>query len=155
VLDKLLRGDCKPFDGRFTSYGQAAVAPGAVQRPRPPLVLAGNGPRSLAVVARHGDVWNTWSGDARSLAELHDQVRPRVDLLRRAVDAEGRDPAGLRLSLTVYHRAVDIWSDAASLDQVVAQFRPLGFSEFVLYPPRGDQQVVYERVTQTRIPQLR
>jgi alkanesulfonate monooxygenase SsuD/methylene tetrahydromethanopterin reductase-like flavin-dependent oxidoreductase (luciferase family) len=107
------------------------------------------------VVARHGDVWNTWSGDARSLAELHDQVRPRVDLLRRAVDAEGRDPAGLRLSLTVYHRAVDIWSDVASLDQVVAQFRPLGFSKFVLYPPRGDQQVVYERVTQTRIPQLR
>jgi alkanesulfonate monooxygenase SsuD/methylene tetrahydromethanopterin reductase-like flavin-dependent oxidoreductase (luciferase family) len=155
VLDKLLRGDCEPFDGRYTSYRQASVAPGAVQRPRPPLVLAGNGPRALAVVARHGDVWNTWSGDATSLAELHDQVRRRVGVLRRAVDALGRDPSRLRLSLTVYHQAVDVWRDVACLEQVVARFRPLGFSDFVLYPPRLDQRGVYERVTQTRMPKLR
>jgi alkanesulfonate monooxygenase SsuD/methylene tetrahydromethanopterin reductase-like flavin-dependent oxidoreductase (luciferase family) len=155
VLDRLLRGDRAPYDGTFTSYAQASVAPGPVQQPRPALTLAGNGPRMLAVVARRADVWNTWSGDAGSLADYRRQVVKRLDVFRRAVDAAGRDPGTLRLSLTVYHRTCDVWESPTTLERVVEMFAPLGFSEFVLYPPRHDQRRTYNHVTGTRMSHLR
>jgi alkanesulfonate monooxygenase SsuD/methylene tetrahydromethanopterin reductase-like flavin-dependent oxidoreductase (luciferase family) len=154
VLDRLLRGDCAPFSGAFTSYTQAAVAPGTLQRPRVPLTVAANGPRALAVVARRADVWNTWSGDAGSLREYREQVVHRLEVLRKALDTAGRDPATLRLSLTVYHRVFDVWANASALEEMAAMFVPLGFSEFVVYPPREDQQAIYRQVTGTRMPQL-
>jgi alkanesulfonate monooxygenase SsuD/methylene tetrahydromethanopterin reductase-like flavin-dependent oxidoreductase (luciferase family) len=107
------------------------------------------------VVARRADVWNTWSGDAGSLREYRDQVAHRLTVLRKALDTAGRDPATLRLSLTVYHRIFDVWANASALEEVTAMFVPMGFSEFVVYPPREDQQAIYRHVTRTRMPQLR
>src|SRR4051794_41572908 len=35
------------------------MLPGSVQQPRPPFVVAANGPRALQVAARRGDAWAT------------------------------------------------------------------------------------------------
>jgi alkanesulfonate monooxygenase SsuD/methylene tetrahydromethanopterin reductase-like flavin-dependent oxidoreductase (luciferase family) len=77
-------------------WGDAPCDPLPVQRPRPPMVVGGRGDRLLAVVAEHADGWNTvwaWTPEA---------YRERLDVLHRACERVGRDPATVDLSLGLF-----------------------------------------------------
>jgi F420-dependent oxidoreductase-like protein len=79
------------FEGRHYSTSDLDALPKPVQRPRPPLIVGGQGgPRSLALAARFADEYNTVFKTAAECAEM-----------RRALDAacerEGRDPLPLSL----------------------------------------------------------
>jgi F420-dependent oxidoreductase-like protein len=85
-------------DGAFSFAGEhfqvtdLDALPKPVQRPRPPLIVGGQGgPRSLRIAARWGDEYNTFVG----VDEVAD-LRRRLDA---ACESEGRDPATLPLSL--------------------------------------------------------
>ena len=70
--------------------------PPALQQPRPPVFVGGKGDRLLALVAEQADGWNTcwiWTPD---------DYRERLDVLERACDAVGRDPASVWRSLGLY-----------------------------------------------------
>lgn len=91
---KLLWSEPAPsFDGRHYRLTGAVANPKPVQRPRPPLWVAGSGERySLRVVARHADVWipaNLPGTPAEELARLS-------GVLDRHCEAIGRDPVGIR-----------------------------------------------------------
>jgi alkanesulfonate monooxygenase SsuD/methylene tetrahydromethanopterin reductase-like flavin-dependent oxidoreductase (luciferase family) len=154
VIDKLLRGETAAFAGRFTSYSVAAMAPGPVQLPRPPLTVAGVGERVMRLAARHADVWNTFV-DTATLDEFHDVAARRVARMDQLCAEEGRDPQSLRRSLTAYFEAVDPWSDPATLPSMVETYGALGFDEFVLYPPEanglaGAERILRDALTSTR-----
>ena len=96
VLRGLLGGGPCTFDGRYHRAYDARNEPAAVQQPTPPIVVGGKGDRLLALVAEQADGWNTcwaWTPDA---------YRGRLDVLRRACDAIGRDPASVSRSLGLY-----------------------------------------------------
>lgn len=81
------------FAGR---WGDAPCDPRPVQRPRPPLWVGGRGDRLLGVVAEHADGWNTvwaWTPEA---------YRERLDVIVRACERVGRDPAEVHLSLGLF-----------------------------------------------------
>ena len=83
---------------RAASTGRTTRAhqPAALQRPTPPIVVGGKGDRLLRLVAELADGWNTcwvWTPDA---------YRERLEVLTRACDAVGRDPASVRRSLGLY-----------------------------------------------------
>src|SRR5207245_11535315 len=61
LLDELLRGRSVTRAGRHYSVTGAHL-PEPVQRPRPPLVVAAEGRKSLRLVARHADAWVTMGG---------------------------------------------------------------------------------------------
>ena len=145
VVDRLLRGDTGPFAGLFSSYTVAAMAPGVVQRPRPPLTVAGVGPRVMRLAARHADAWNTFV-DTATIEEFREVAVGRARRMDEMCEAEGRDPASLRRALTVYFEAVDPWADQGVLPSIVDTYSALGFSEFVLYPPAADRLGVAERI---------
>ncbi len=70
--------------------------PAAVQQPSPPIIVGGKGDRLLSVVADVADGWNTcwvWTPAA---------YRERLEVLDRACDAAGRDPASVTRSLGLY-----------------------------------------------------
>ncbi|MEY2476693.1 MAG: hypothetical protein QOG87_2008 [Actinomycetota bacterium] len=70
-----------------------ATRPAPHQQPGPPIWVGGKGDRLLDVAARHADGWNTvwvWTPDA---------YRERLDVLDRACEAAGRDPATVTRSL--------------------------------------------------------
>lgn len=72
VLDRSLRGDLVDHVGPFyRAEGVRLVAP--VQRPRPPLVIAAQAPRTLRLAARYGDGWNSPVSDARSRSPLYNR----------------------------------------------------------------------------------
>jgi F420-dependent oxidoreductase-like protein len=79
------------FDGRHYAIRNVNALPKPVQRPRPNLILGGQGgKRSLALAARHVDEYNT-------VYKNLDEVRAIRSGLDAACEAAGRDPLPLSL----------------------------------------------------------
>src|SRR5690348_7624048 len=77
------------FQGRYFKVAEAVLEPKPVQRPHPPVMIAGGGEQmTLRAVARLGDACNIVGGDGKiEVAE----VRHKFDVLRRHCDAAARD----------------------------------------------------------------
>ncbi len=100
IIVPLIRGTHEvTLDGRYHRAERAVLTPRPPVRPdgRPamPILIAGRRPRMLSLVARHADAWNTaWLGTA-------DELPARLEPLRAALDAAGRDPATLEVTVGV------------------------------------------------------
>jgi len=103
---------------------------------RPPLVVAASGARALRVADRWADTWNCAThGDIdNSLTILADKSR----ILDTNCELLGRDPRTLRRSLLVWPDGIDPWADHSVLAEIVERFGALGFSDFIMFPPRSD-----------------
>jgi alkanesulfonate monooxygenase SsuD/methylene tetrahydromethanopterin reductase-like flavin-dependent oxidoreductase (luciferase family) len=155
LMDHLSREPEVTFAGRWYSTTGAVMNPGFVGGRRPRLTLAAHGRRTVDVVARFADVWNTYG------PTLEDAVRTR-DLLWECCDRIGRDPAEIRLSVLLGILAGTAWTSAAEFEDVVARWHAEGFREFVFYdPPYGRPGVpvarpsVMEAVLGSSVPLLR
>ncbi len=94
---QVVRGHWGPgpfeFDGSYCSARELDALPKPIQQPHPPLILGGRGGnRSLRLAARYADEYNTVMASAEEVRD----IRARLDA---ACEAEGRDPAGLPLSM--------------------------------------------------------
>ncbi|HUW16720.1 MAG TPA: LLM class flavin-dependent oxidoreductase [Actinomycetes bacterium] len=154
VIDRLLRADRSQFHGRFTDYDSAATAPGSVQAPRLPLALAGNGPRITRLAADRADIWNTWidNGDADA---FHALTVERMQQFNDRLAENGRGQGAVTRSLLVFRDVMDPWANGDAIPRLVDQFRPLGFTQFVFYPPERDQLDAFSTVATRVIPSLR
>ena len=73
------------FHGRYFRVDEAILEPKPVQKPRPPVMIAGGGERmTLRAVARLADACNIVDGDVA-------EVRHKLAVLRGHCDAAGRD----------------------------------------------------------------
>jgi probable F420-dependent oxidoreductase len=84
--------DVASWDGRLVRLPPVRTGPKPVQRPHPPLWIAGNSTAARARAARLGQGWH-----AIDLAPA--ELAPLVADLRRRLAAEGREPAGVTVSL--------------------------------------------------------
>lgn len=108
VLDALLPGGPASLNGRAHVVREASNLPPALQAPRPPIFVGGKGPRLLRLVADAADGWNTcwvWTPE---------DYRRRLDVLDRACEDAGRDPASVRRSLGLYALAGEDERDLAA-----------------------------------------
>ncbi len=79
------------FGGVHHRVTGAQILPPPVQRPRPPLMLAGGGEKvGLRLVAQYADACNFGPGHATGLARNAADVRHKLDVLRRHCDTLGR-----------------------------------------------------------------
>ena len=77
------RGSERGFEGRHVRLGQALNLPQSLQRPHPPILIAGSGEkRTLPLVARYGDACNIRPSP---------KIPQQLDLLKRLCEREGRD----------------------------------------------------------------
>jgi alkanesulfonate monooxygenase SsuD/methylene tetrahydromethanopterin reductase-like flavin-dependent oxidoreductase (luciferase family) len=97
ILVPAVRSGSASFSGRWHAADELEVLP-RYTRPdggTTPILIAGKGERMLGLVARHADAWNTaWLGPAT-------QLPPRLDRLRAAMAAAGRDPASLEITVGI------------------------------------------------------
>jgi probable F420-dependent oxidoreductase len=56
IVTGLLAGDTVTFNGRHYEVTKHTIFPRPVQRPRPPILIGGNGPQLLTVAAREADI---------------------------------------------------------------------------------------------------
>jgi alkanesulfonate monooxygenase SsuD/methylene tetrahydromethanopterin reductase-like flavin-dependent oxidoreductase (luciferase family) len=112
------------FDGSYLRLTGAFCSPKPVQRPHPPVLIAGRSAAVLRVVAEHADMWNIPGGD------IDDAVR-RGALLDRYCAEIGRDPASITRSIVV-HVSYDQPSDT---QEAIAAAIGAGFRHVVLSLP--------------------
>jgi alkanesulfonate monooxygenase SsuD/methylene tetrahydromethanopterin reductase-like flavin-dependent oxidoreductase (luciferase family) len=148
MLDELLTTPAMTASHPPYDAVEARMYPGPVQQPRPPFVVAANGPRAVRVAVglahRPGDGWATtgvtaaedgpeawWSG-------LQDVVT-RVD---DAVAAAGRDPKALDRYLNLDSGAAYSLSSVEAFWDAAGRARELGFTDVIAHWPRESRQYV-------------
>ena len=141
LLDLLLRQPWTTWRGDWFSAVEARTIPGTGQQPRPPLIVAGNGPRGMRLALQVGDGWAT-NGVAEPPAmgqggeEWWLGVAEAARRLDAAAGPEGA-PAGFR-------RVLDMafgMGSPRSLEQMrdhLGRAATLGFTDAVIAWPREE-----------------
>lgn len=83
-------------DGRFWQLDGAAMEPKTFQKPGPPLWFGGSQPAALRRTVRHADGF--FGAGSSTTAQFAEQM----EIVRRELDEQGRDPASLRVAKRVY-----------------------------------------------------
>jgi F420-dependent oxidoreductase-like protein len=95
VIHGLLTEETTTFSGTHYQLTDARCEPKAVQRPHPPFVIGGSGEkRTIPLVARWAQHWNAGGPTVTEFGA-------KLDKLRAACDAIGRDPAEIDVSVFV------------------------------------------------------
>jgi alkanesulfonate monooxygenase SsuD/methylene tetrahydromethanopterin reductase-like flavin-dependent oxidoreductase (luciferase family) len=149
ILDRVLRGETVATTGIY--YALSGVKPVTpVQRPRPPIVVAAEGPRAMRLAARYADGWVTlagqppkeWAGGGGGPISRDQAVaatRDRAERLASAAHDAGRDPRAIRKIALAYRQPVDPLTSLDAFDDFVGAFAAAGIDEFVFYwPPVAD-----------------
>jgi F420-dependent oxidoreductase-like protein len=86
------------FHGQYFHVEDAILEPKPVQKPRPPVLIAGEGEQmTLRAVARLADACNLVGGDVGKVEIA--EVKHKFDVLRRHCDAAGRDYGTIETTL--------------------------------------------------------
>ncbi|HEY2716682.1 MAG TPA: LLM class flavin-dependent oxidoreductase [Solirubrobacterales bacterium] len=89
VLIELWSGEEVEFEGRFTRLPGVKVAPAPIQRPHPPIWVAGRSGAAMRRAGRFGNFWMPYMYTPELLAES-------IVKVREAAAEAGRDPEAIR-----------------------------------------------------------
>ncbi|MGO3325078.1 LLM class flavin-dependent oxidoreductase [Gordonia sp. (in: high G+C Gram-positive bacteria)] len=132
VLDRTLRDDHVTVDGDFFATRDMRLVGGEV-RSQVPLILAGNGPRSVRFAARNGDGWVTTGSAADTLDSWFADVAANHDLLVET--AAGRS---IDTYLSLDFAPVSPLASVGAFDDLVGRATAVGFSDVIVHWPRED-----------------
>ena len=132
ICQKLWTEDPVTFAGRYYHFRQAHFHPKPLQKPHPPILIAGQSPAALRRAARFGNGWHPFALTPEALA-------PIVPQFHAAVREAGRQVAELEISLKVRLRFGDGPEPLAPLhgspEQVITtikQYQALGVQHLIL-----------------------
>ncbi|MFI7544097.1 LLM class flavin-dependent oxidoreductase [Actinoplanes sp. NPDC049599] len=155
LLTQLLEKDRITFTGTYYSAVDARSTPGPVQHPRPPLVVAANGPRTLRLAARYGDGWVTTG--ARGVDDEDAWWRSVAEVSARFTEAANGRAVDRYLNLD--SSPVFSLSSADAFTEAVGRAAELGFTDVLTHWPRrsswyaGDEKVL--ETVASMLPKLR
>jgi hypothetical protein len=127
-------GDETPFAGRHYQLARPLNSPNSVQRPRPPILIAGGGEgKTLRYVAQYGD--------ACHLPDLPGSpyevdFKRKLDVLRRHCDDAGRDYGQIEKTVGTGIDLAGGTPDSAALLSRLRELSALGF-DHAMVAPRG------------------
>lgn len=124
------QGDLLAFGGLETTAGPE------VGSERPELILAGHGPRSLALAAAHADTWNTYGGPGTADLDGDDfwpLLARQLEGLAQACERQGRDPASIRRSVLLGFGRVSPTASVERYLDAAGRAADLGFDDLVVY----------------------
>jgi probable F420-dependent oxidoreductase len=111
------------YHGDMVDFGPMWAWPKPVQKPHPPIVLGGSGPRILERVVRYGDGWMPNRGD----------VVERIPELQEMARAAGRDP----IPVTYYPKATA---------EEIERMARAGVDRLIWYVPPDGRDAALERL---------
>ena len=136
VIKALWTEDTANFDGEHFRLEDAICNPKPVQKPHPPIVVAGQGAKkSLRVVATHADEWNATGIEPAEWGRLN-------QVLTSHCDAVSRDPGAIRRGVQVFLYPAEERAMTETLDLLPA-YEAAGGQHAVLnfYEPPTDAQL--------------
>jgi F420-dependent oxidoreductase-like protein len=97
VMKLLFTQEKSTYTGKYYQLKDAPFAPKTVQKPYPPLLIGGQGPKLiLPVIARHANIWHMRVRDVNP--EGIKQISAKFDAICRKV---GRDPAEVERAVSL------------------------------------------------------
>jgi F420-dependent oxidoreductase-like protein len=109
IILQMWSDDEGPFDGKYYKLGRTLNSPQALSIPRPPILIGGGGERkTLRLVAQYADACNFFTGP--------EELRAKLEVLRRHCDAVGRDFDSILK--TVYY-VMDVGDEGQRVPQVL------------------------------------
>ena len=139
VLDALLAKKSLDFEGHYYSARGARSLPGCRQQPRVPFLLAANGPRAMATVARFGQGWvTTGTPDDAGAGPVigADQLRRMGQALDEAGEAAGR-PTDQVDRMVLLGPVLDQGLESAqAFADTVGAYEEAGATDVVIHWPR-------------------
>ncbi|MFW0782909.1 LLM class flavin-dependent oxidoreductase [Gordonia sp. CPCC 206044] len=134
LLDRTLTDDHVTFSGDHYATVDMRLVGGPV-RDRIPLLLAGNGPRSVRFAAHNGDGWITTGTATDSLDDWFAGVARSHEMVR-AILAERTDVAEFPTYLSLDASPRNSLESIDLFDEMVGRAEELGFTDVVVHWPR-------------------
>ncbi|WP_447005110.1 LLM class flavin-dependent oxidoreductase [Saccharothrix isguenensis] len=158
-LDMLLAQERTTFSGEYYEIRDARSAPGCVQRPRLPFVVAANGPKAMAVAARYGTGWVTTGPQTDDEAEWWRGVARMAETFREVLAGIGRAKESIDFHLNADSCPVYSLTSVEHFRDVAGKARALGFTDLIAHWPRADgvyagSEAVLEQVVTDVLPEL-
>jgi len=125
AMKRIWTEDEAAFEGDFVRFEPLWSWPKPVQKPHPPILLGGHGPRALARVVDYCDGWLPISVRAGDL-------EAGMTELRRLAREKGRDPRSI--SVSVYGAPMDATG--------LARLRDLGVARAIFALPSAEADTV-------------
>jgi F420-dependent oxidoreductase-like protein len=134
-----------PYEGTHYRLAETLNRPRPVGHARPPILIGGNGERkTLRLVAKYADACNF------TVSEV-DEVRRKIEVLRRHCDREGRDFGGIRITT---QSGVDPVEDPDGFLRRAEELAALGVQHVHLRAAQPDPVGFVGRVAETVLPRL-
>lgn len=162
VLDKLLTAERTTFDGEYYTVDDARSAPGCVQRPRLPFVVAANGPKTMKIAARFGTGWattgrGTWHGEP-SMDDWWNSVGVASSMFTEAL-IEVQQPRRPARFLQLDAAPEYVLSSVEAFRDALGRAAEFGFTDVVAPWPRDDgifagAERVLEEIAENVLPEL-
>ena len=138
---QMWRGDEAPWQGTHYQLPRPLNSPNTLQRPHPPILIAGSGERkTLRLVARYGDMCNLFDLPGTAFA---DDLRHKLDVLRRHCEEAGRDYGAIEKTVSTF---VEPDEDRARALDHLAELAGLGISQAIVSPRRPWDEATLDRV---------
>jgi alkanesulfonate monooxygenase SsuD/methylene tetrahydromethanopterin reductase-like flavin-dependent oxidoreductase (luciferase family) len=159
IVDTLLSNIKSSYEGKYYKLKDAIMAPGPVQKPRPPIVVAAHLKASLRIAAEYADTWVSFGADFGSPTEVVvENTTKRIAYLDKYCEKIGRDPGTLRRSLLVFGaEANTAFASEDHFTEIVERYTAMGINELVFFYPffAPDQIPMFETIAKETIPTLR
>ena len=145
LLDELLRFEGPEpgtggisADGTWFTAHEARMVGLPAQTPRLPFVLAANGPKGLALVARFGQGWVTTGADGATGEDWWRAVAELTARLDDAAVAAGRDPRDIDRVLSLDSGGQFSLESVGAYDDLTGRAAELGFTDVIAHWPRRE-----------------
>ncbi len=160
LLDAILTQDSTSYDGTYYTAAEARRAPGCVQSPRVPFVVAANSTASMRLVARYGRGWVTDGRRADDAEAWWRSVRETTERFTEVLAAEGREPARIPRYLQADAGPDYSLSSVEHFRDVVGRAGELGFTDVITHwprpePPYQGQESIVEEIATEVLPGLK
>lgn len=126
------------FEGEWYTAKDARMVGIPAQTPRLPFVLAANGPKGLALVARFGQGWVTTGPEGRTGEEWWSAVAELSGRLDDAALAFGRDPRTIDRYLSLDSGGTYSLNSVGAFQELSGRAGELGFTDVIAHWPRHD-----------------
>jgi F420-dependent oxidoreductase-like protein len=127
---QMWRGDEAPYDGTHYHLLRPLNSPNTLQRPHPPILIAGSGERkTLRLVARYADMCNLFDLPGTGFA---DNLKHKLEVLGRHCQEADRDYTAIEKTVSTF---VDPDQDQARVLAHLADLADLGIGHAIVSPP--------------------
>jgi len=143
ICTKLWTVERPSHAGRFYRFEDAIFGPKPLQKPHPPIWIAGHAPAALRRAARFGDTWHPFKPSHASLARYKSELLRYLEERGRKPDSIGIAP---KVAVAFQDRAPQPGQDPTEgrpqdILDAVRRYRDLGATEMVLdYKPETVDQ---------------